>query len=63
VFQTNAFIQLITISNDQVDFILNGERGQEDKIEERPRESEGERESECGLGKDKASVVKQTIRK
>ncbi len=43
---TIAFIQLTMISDDQGDFISNRERGQEDKIAERQRESKGERANE-----------------
>ncbi len=44
VHYQNAFIQLMISTQDSVSFKSKWKRGQEDKIAERPRESEGERE-------------------
>jgi hypothetical protein len=41
----NAFIQLMILTQDPVGFISKWKRGHEDKIAERHKESEGERES------------------
>ncbi len=55
-----AFIQLIILTQDPVSFISKQKRGEEDKIVERPRKSQGERAREtegvwveegCGVGR------------
>ena len=52
---------MIILAHDPISFISRQKRGQEGKIAERLRESEGEREH--WEAADVASVVKQTVRK